>query len=206
MPPAPQDAARQVKKITFTGRTAGVPALQIHIQTVYKQKEETALNCVLCLSGLFFLTGAFDLSSQGTGGFKELRGTRKPPRSFCWGRLGRSGRAGHRSHTWLWGSVRVPTSSRYRALALFDTYISCHFSLKALCKLFLQCGSRGQDTQLLAPSPFLSTPGRLSLVPGGGKPAASGGGRQNHTQLQVLPTDTVSYQQLGCAFSISPMQ
>lgn len=169
-----------------------MPALQIHIQTVYKQKEKTALNCVLCLSGLFFLTGALDLSSQGTGGFKELCGTRKPPRSFCWGRLGRSSRARHRSHTWLWGWLHVPTSSRYRALALFDTYISCHFSLKALCKLFLRCRSRGRDTQLLAPSPFLSTQGRLSLVPGGGKPAASGEGRQNHTQLQVLPTDTVS--------------
>lgn len=48
-----------------------MPALQIHIQTVYKQKEKTALNCVLCLSGLFFLTDALDLSSQGTGGSRS---------------------------------------------------------------------------------------------------------------------------------------
>jgi len=61
--------------------------------------------------------------------------------------------------------------------------------LKALCKLLSLRGSRGKHTQLLVPSPSLSTQGRASLRPGGGKPAASGGGRKNHTQLEVLPAN-----------------
>lgn len=58
--------------------------------------------------------------------------------------------------------------------------------VETLCKLLLLCGSRGEHTQLLC------TLGKsLSPVPGGGKPAASGGGRKKiifHQKLclQVL--------------------
>ena len=102
--------------------------------------------------------GAFDPGSRGSGRFKELRGIRKPLRSFCQGKA---------QQVWLYGGSEpapghgdgsvCPLALGTGALALFDRYVSCHFSLKALCKLLLLCGSRGKHTQLLAPSPFLST-------------------------------------------------
>lgn len=84
VPAGPQAAARQIRKITFTGRKAGVSQPCRHrIQRVYKQKESES---PLVFIRVILATGAFDPASQGSGRFKELRGIRKPPRSFCRGK------------------------------------------------------------------------------------------------------------------------
>lgn len=151
VPAGPQAAARWVRKITFTGRK--LPALWVLTQRVYEQTEETALNRISSLSGLFCL-----LRSQGSCRFRELRGTRKPLRSFCWG-------AAWQVQLWGCGGGSVcPTALGTGSLALSDKYVSCHFSEKAVCELLLLRGSRGKYTQPLAPSPFLSPQGRVSAL------------------------------------------
>lgn len=121
----------------------------------------------LCLTfiGVICPTGAFDPTSRGSSRFKELRGIRKPSRSFWRGKAQQVGLCGGTEPVPGHGDSSVcPPALGTGALALFDKYVSCHFSLKALHELFLLHGSRGKRSQLLAPSPFPSTRGRVSAL------------------------------------------
>lgn len=86
-----------------------------------------------------------------------------------------------------------PAALRTGSLTLFDKYTSCHFSVKAACELLLLHGSRGKYTPLLAPSPFLSSQGRVSaLYLGEENLQPQEEAEKKHTQLEFLPANTVS--------------
>lgn len=171
-----------------------VPALQIPYPKSLQAERGNGSESHLVFIRVIFPTGAFDPASWGSGRFKELRGIRKLPRSFCRGKA---------QQVWPCGTTEpmpgrgdgsvCPPALGTGALALFDKYVSCHFSLKVLRKLLLLRGSRGKHTQLLAPPPFLSTQGRVSaLYLGEGNLQPQEEAEKNRVQLEVLPTNTVS--------------
>lgn len=156
-------APTQTQKILSTDRKSAVsqPVSKLHTQ---KEKKSPEMHLVFIRT--IFAVGAFP--SQGSSRFKELCDMRKSPRS-C------QGKAEHGAHAWLWEQLSLCAHQP-------PAWGIGFAGVEALCKL---CGSRGKHTQLLPPW------GKVFLGPGGGKPAASGGGRKNHITPEALPRSTV---------------